>query len=416
MEKQMPRVVVTGLSAITPIGHDLETSWQSLLSGKSGVGQLTRFDCSEYVTRIAAEVKDFDTNPYMTVKEARRMDRFCHFAVASAKMLIKHSGLDKNPIDMTQCGAVIGCGLGGLETIEEFHTKLLKSGPRRVSPFYIPLLIANMAAGQISIATGAKGPNLATTSACASGLHGIGYAYSDIRLGRVKAMITGGVESTITPMAVSGFNAMKALSTNNEFPEKASRPFDLDRDGFVIGEGSGLLLLESLDSALERGATIYAEVAGFGASADAFHMTAPDDSGEGMALAMRQALKEAEASPEQIDHINAHGTSTKLNDASETRAIKEVFGKHAYDILITANKSMIGHTLGAAGGIESVFSVLSIYHSRIPGTINLDTPDPECDLDYCAHGSIARNIRFALCNSFGFGGTNASILFKKFEN
>jgi 3-oxoacyl-[acyl-carrier-protein] synthase II len=229
-------------------------------------------------------------------------------------------------------------------------------------------------------------------------------------------MITGGVESTITPMAVSGFNAMKALSTNNEFPEKASRPFDLDRDGFVIGEGSGLLLLESLDSALERGATIYAEVAGFGASADAFHMTAPDDSGEGMALAMRQALKEAEASPEQIDHINAHGTSTKLNDASETRAIKEVFGKHAYDMLITANKSMIGHTLGAAGGIESVFSVLSVYHSRIPGTINLDTPDPECDLDYCAHGSISRNIRFALCNSFGFGGTNASILFKKFEN
>lgn len=416
MEKQMPRVVVTGLSAITPIGHDLETSWQSLLSGKSGVDQLTRFDCSEYATRIAAEVKDFDTNPYMTVKEARRMDRFCHFAVASAKMLIKHSGLDKNPIDMTQCGAVIGCGLGGLETIEEFHTKLLKSGPRRVSPFFIPLLIANMAAGQISIVTGAKGPNLATTSACASGLHGIGYAYSDIRLGRVKAMITGGVESTITPMAVSGFNAMKALSTNNEFPEKASRPFDLDRDGFVIGEGSGLLLLESLDSALERGATIYAEVAGFGASADAFHMTAPDDSGEGMALAMRQALKEAEASPEQIDHINAHGTSTKLNDASETRAIKEVFGKHAYDMLITANKSMIGHTLGAAGGIESVFSVLSVYHSRIPGTINLDTPDPECDLNYCSHGSISRNIRFALCNSFGFGGTNASILFKKFEN
>lgn len=416
METQMPRVVVTGLSAITPIGHDLETSWQSLLSGISGVSELTRFDCSEYATRIAAEIKDFDTNPYMTVKEARRMDRFCHFAVASAKMLMKHSGLDKKPMDMTRCGAVIGCGLGGLETIEEFHTKLLKSGPRRVSPFYIPLLIANMAAGQISIVTGAKGPNLATTSACASGLHGIGYAYSDIRLGRVKAMISGGVESTITPMAVSGFNAMKALSTNNEFPEKASRPFDLDRNGFVIGEGSGLLLLESLDSALERGATIYAEVAGFGASADAFHMTAPDDSGEGMALAMRQALKEAGASPEQIDHINAHGTSTKLNDASETRAIKEVFGKHAYDMLITANKSMIGHTLGAAGGIESVFSVLSIYHSRIPGTINLDTPDPECDLDYCAQGSVSRNISFALCNSFGFGGTNASILFKKFED
>ncbi len=415
MESQMPRVVVTGLSAITPIGNDLETSWNSLLSGKSGVDNLTRFDCSQYATRIAAEVRDFDTGPYMTIKEARRMDRFCHFAVASAKMLMRHSGLDKDVMDMTQCGALIGCGLGGLETIEEFHTKLLKSGPKRVSPFYIPLLIANMAAGQISIATGVKGPNLATTSACASGLHGIGYAFSDIRLGRAKAMICGGVESTITPMAVSGFNAMKALSTSNEFPEKASRPFDLNRNGFVIGEGSGLLLLETLDSAMERGAEIFAEIIGFGASADAYHMTAPDDSGEGMALAMRQALREGGVSPEQVDHINAHGTSTKLNDVSETRAVKDVFGKHAYDILLTANKSMIGHTLGAAGGIESVFSVLSLYHSRIPGTINLDTPDPECDLDYCSHGTVSRNISFALCNSFGFGGTNASILFKKFD-
>ncbi len=411
----MPRVVVTGLSAITPIGGDLETSWQSLLSGKSGVDKLMRFDCSEYATRIAAEVRDFDASSYMTVKEARRMDRFCQLAVASAKMLMQHSGLDKDVMDMAQCGAIIGCGLGGLETIEEFHSKLLKSGPRRVSPFYIPLLIANMAAGQISIATGAKGPNLATTSACASGLHGIGYAYSDIMLGRAKAMICGGAESTITPMAVSGFNAMKALSTSNEVPEKASRPFDLDRNGFVIGEGSGLLLLESLDNALERQATIYAEVAGFGASADAYHMTAPDDSGEGMALAMRQAIREAGVSPEQVDHINAHGTSTKLNDASETKAIKEVFGRHAHDMILTANKSMIGHTLGAAGGIESVFSVLSLYHSKIPGTINLDTPDPECDLDYCAHGSVSRNIRYALCNSFGFGGTNAAILFKKFD-
>ncbi len=416
MVKQMPRVAVTGLSAITPIGHDLETSWQSLLSGKSGVDRLTRFDCSQYATKIAAEVKDFDTSPYMTIKEAKRMDRFCHFAVASAKMLMQHSGLDRAGMDMDECGALIGCGLGGLETIEEFHTKLMKSGPRRVSPFYIPLLIANMAAGQISIATGARGPNLTTTSACASALHGIGYAFSDIKLGRIRAMITGGVESTITPMAVSGFNAMKALSTSNELPQKASRPFDLHRNGFVIGEGSGLLLLESLDSALERGATIYAEVAGFGASADAFHMTAPDDSGEGMALSMKQALREAGVSPEQVDHINAHGTSTKLNDASETRAIKEVFGKHAYDILLTANKSMIGHALGAAGGIESVFSVMSLYHSKIPGTINLDTPDPECDLDYCARGSVSRNINYALCNSFGFGGTNAAVLFKKYQD
>lgn len=415
MNTKMPRVVVTGLSAVTPVGNDLESSWQALLAGKSGVGKLTRFDCSEYATQIAAEVKNFDTSKYMSAKEAKRMDRFCHLAVASAKMLMEHSKIDKSNFDMTHCGAVIGCGLGGLETIEEFHSKLIKSGPKRISPFYIPLLIANMAAGQISIATGAKGPNVATTSACASGLHGIGYAYSDIKLGRVKAMITGGVESTITPMAVSGFNAMRALSTRNDMPEKASRPFDLSRDGFVIGEGSGLLFLEPLESALDRGATIYAEVVGFGASADAFHMTAPDDSGEGMALAMRQALNEAGVSPEQIDHINAHGTSTKLNDASETRAIKEVFGRHAYDILLTANKSMIGHTLGAAGGIESVFSVMSLFNSKIPGTINLDNPDPECDLDYCAHGTVSRNIRYALCNSFGFGGTNGSILFKKYE-
>ncbi len=415
MQAQMPRVVVTGLSAITPIGKDLESSWQSLLSGRSGVAELTRFDCSNYATKIAAEVKDFDTSPFMSVKEARRMDRFCHFAVASAKMLMQHSGLDRDQMDMSRCGAIIGCGLGGLETIEDFHTKLLQSGPKRISPFYIPLLIANMAAGQISMVTGARGPNLATTSACASGLHGIGYAFSDIRLGRAQAMICGGVESTITPMAVSGFNAMKALSTSNESPEKASRPFDLHRNGFVIGEGSGLLLLETLDSALERGATIYAEVVGFGASADAFHMTAPDESGQGMALAMKQALNEAGVAPEQVEHINAHGTSTKLNDASETRAVKEVFGRHAYDMLLTANKSMIGHSLGAAGGIESVFSVLSLYYSKIPGTINLETPDPECDLDYCAHGTVSRKIRFALCNSFGFGGTNASILFKEFE-
>ncbi|WP_028575576.1 beta-ketoacyl-ACP synthase II [Desulfonatronovibrio hydrogenovorans] len=411
----MPRVVVTGLSAITPIGNDLDSSWQSLLSGVSGVDRLTRFDCSEYATQIAAQVKEFDTNDYMSPKEAKRMDRFCHFAVASAKMLMENAGVSRDNMDMTQCGAIIGCGLGGLETIEEFHSKLIKSGPKRISPFYIPLLIANMAAGQISITTGAKGPNLATTSACASGVHGVGYAYSDIKLGRVKAMISGGVESTITPMAVSGFNAMKALSVSNHEPQKASRPFDLNRNGFVIGEGSGLLFLESLDSALQREATIYAEVVGFGASADAFHMTAPDESGEGMALAMKQAIREAGISPEQVDHINAHGTSTKLNDASETKAVKEVFGKHAYDILLTANKSMIGHTLGAAGGIEGVFSVLSLYHSKVPGTINLDTPDPECDLDYCAHGTVSRNIRYALCNSFGFGGTNGSILFKKYE-
>ncbi len=411
----MPRVVVTGISAVTPIGTDLEQSWDNLLAGKSGVDRITRFDTSQYTTQIAAEVKDFDPTLYMGFKEAKRMDRFCHFAVAAARMLMQDSGLGPENMDMDQCGVIMGSGLGGLETIEEFHTKLLKSGPKRVSPFYIPLLIGNMAAGQISIISGAKGPNLATTSACASGLHAIGYSFSDIKLGRAQAMITGGVESTITPMALSGFNAMKALSVKNESPGHASRPFDLNRDGFVIGEGSGQLLLETLESAQERGAKIYAEVVGFGASADAYHMTAPDDSGEGMALAMRQALREAGVTPEQVDHINTHGTSTPLNDICETKAIKEVFGKHAYDMLLTGNKSMIGHTLGAAGGIESVFSIKSLYHGKIPGTINLETPDPECDLDYCGMGTVNRKINYALCNSFGFGGTNGCILFKRFE-
>ncbi|WP_291322023.1 beta-ketoacyl-ACP synthase II [Desulfonatronospira sp.] len=411
----MPRVVVTGLSALTPIGNNLEQSWESLLAGKSGVDHLTRFDCTGFPSRIAAQVKDFDPTSYMSAKEAKRMDRFCHLGVAGARMLIQDSGLTSDNMDMEQCGVLLGCGLGGLETIEEFHSKLLKSGPRRVSPFYIPLLIANMVAGQISIATGVKGPNLVTTSACASGMHAIGYAFSDIMLGRARAMITGGVESTITPMALSGFSAMKALSTRNDDPQGASRPFDKDRDGFVIGEGSGQMLLESLDSARERGARIYAEVVGFGASADAFHITAPDDSGEGMATCMKMALREAGVDPEQVDHINAHGTSTYLNDITETRAIKEVFGKHAYDILLTANKSMIGHTLGAAGGIEGVFSTKSLYHGQVPGTINLDTADAECDLDYCGHGSVTRHINYALCNSFGFGGTNGCILFKKFE-
>jgi 3-oxoacyl-[acyl-carrier-protein] synthase II len=409
------RVVVTGMAGVTPIGNDLKESWTNLLAGKSGVGKLTRFDCSQYATQIAAEVKDLDITKYMPYKQVKRMDRFTHFAIAASKMLMSDTGLEGTSLG-EQCGVILGCGLGGMETIEEFHTKLLKTGPKRISPFYIPILISNMASGQISIATGARGPNLATTSACASGLHAIGYAYSDIKLGRVKAMITGGVESTVTPMAVSGFNAMRALSTRNQEPEKASRPFDRDRDGFIIGEGCGLLMLESLESAKERGAEIYAEVLGFGASADAFHMTAPEESGEGMSLAIKGALKEAQIPPEEIDHINAHGTSTHLNDLCETRAIKKVFGKHSKNLSLTANKSMVGHMLGAAGGIESVFSVMTLKEGIIPGTINLDNPDEECDLDYTANGSKKQDVRYALCNSFGFGGTNASLLFTKFQN
>jgi 3-oxoacyl-[acyl-carrier-protein] synthase II len=409
------RVVVTGLSAISPLGNDLESSWNGLVNGASGIGPITRFDCSEYATQIAGEVKGFDPEKFIPRKQISRMDRFNHFALASAQMLLEHSGLVIENDTGEEVGILLGCGLGGLETIEEFHSKLIKKGPSRVSPFYIPKLISNIAAGQIAIHTQAKGPNLVTTSACASGVHSIGYAYSDIKLGRVDCMICGGVESTITPMAVSGFNAMRALSTRNHEPEKASRPFDKDRDGFIISEGSGFLMLESLEHALDRGATIYGEVCGFGASADAYHITAPDQSGAGMSRAMHMALNEAAVAPQDVDHINAHGTSTPFNDLSETRAIKRLFGTQAYNLSVTANKSMIGHMLGAAGGIESVFSVMTLHHGLIPGTVNLEDPDEECDLDYVAEGSRKKQVDYALCNSFGFGGTNACLLFKRFE-
>lgn len=409
------RVVVTGMATVSPLGNDLETSWSGLVSGRSGISPITRFDCSRYSTRIAGEIKDFNPEDYIPRKQIRRMDRFNQYAMACSKMLLEHSGFKINQENDNYTGIILGCGLGGLETIEEFHTKLIKRGPEKISPFYIPKLISNMATGQIAIETGAKGPNLVTTSACASGVHSIGYAYSDIKLGRVNAMISGGTEATITPMGIAGFTAMKALSTRNDNPEKASRPFDKDRDGFVPAEGCGLILLESLDHALARGANIYAEVCGFGASADAYHITAPDESGGGMAKAMQVAIQEAEISPDDIDHINAHGTSTIWNDICETRAIKRVFGSHAYDIPISANKSMIGHMLGAAGGIESVFSVMSLYQGVLPGTINVQEQDPECDLDYIVEGTRKKDINYVLCNSFGFGGTNACILYKKFE-
>ncbi len=410
------RVVVTGLSAITPLGNDLETSWKGLLAGKSGIGPITRFDCTEFNSKIAGEVKQFEPGRYIPRKQIQRMDRFNHFAVAGSSMLLEQAGLVIDPEHGSkEVGILLGCGLGGLETIEEFHTRLLKKGPSRISPFYIPKLISNIAAGQIAIFTKAKGPNLVTTSACASGVHSIGYAFSDIKLGRVKAMICGGVESTITPMAVSGFNAMRALSERNAEPERASRPFDQERDGFVIAEGCGFLLLEELEHAKERGATIYGELLGFGASADAYHITAPDESGAGMAQAMQSAIKEAELDVREVEHINAHGTSTPWNDLCETRAIKNVFGSHAYNLSITANKSMIGHALGAAGGIESVFSVMTLDQGIIPGTINLEHPDPECDLDYVAQGSRQEQAQTVLCNSFGFGGTNACILFQRYK-
>ncbi|GAB1408936.1 beta-ketoacyl-ACP synthase II [Desulfovibrionales bacterium] len=409
------RVVVTGLSALTPIGNTLKESWDNLVAGISGIAPLTLFDCTGFETRIAGELKHFDPTAYMSIKDAKRMDRFVQISVAAARQLIEHCGLTITEDNAHECSVLLGCGLGGLSTIEEFHSKLLQSGPRRISPFYIPMLIANMAAGQVSMLTGAKGPNLVTTSACASGTHAIGYAFSDIKLGRVKACITGGVESTITPMGVSGFNALKALSTANDDPQAASRPFDAERTGFVIGEGAGLLLLEELEHAKARGATIYAEMLGYGASADAFHITAPEESGAGMALSMHNALRDAECAPTDIDFINAHGTSTKLNDKTETKAIKRVFGEHAYAMPITANKSMIGHLLGAAGGVEAVFTALSLHTGIVPGTINQTTPDPDCDLDYTPGASRQVNPRCGMSNSFGFGGTNASIILRRYE-
>ncbi len=409
------RVVVTGLSALTPIGNTVQESWDNLVAGVCGIGPITLFDCSAFETRIAGELKNFDPAAYMSAKEAKRMDRFVQISVAAGKQLMENCGLAITDDNAAEVGVLLGCGLGGLSTIEEFHSKLLQSGPRRISPFYIPMLIANMAAGQISIVTGAKGPNLVTTSACASATHAIGYAFSDIKLGRIKACITGGAESTITPMGVSGFNALKALSTANDNPQTASRPFDSDRTGFIIGEGAGLLMLEELEHAKARGATIYAEMIGYGASGDAFHITAPEESGAGMALAMRGALRDAECNPTDIDFINAHGTSTKLNDKTETKALKLVFGDHAYKMPITANKSMIGHLLGAAGGAEAVFTALSLRTGIVPGTINQDTPDPDCDLDYTPNASRQVNPAIGMSNSFGFGGTNASIILRRFE-
>ena len=409
------RVVVTGLSTITPIGNDLETTWRNMLAGKSGVGPITQFDTSNFATKIAASVKDFDPGKYMDVKQARRMEKFTQYAVACARMLLDDASYEITPANADRVGTMIGVGLGGLDTIEENHSKLLSAGPKRITPFFIPIIIANMAAGQVSIMCGARGPNLCATTACASGLHAIGYAYTDIKLGRADAIICGGAESTVSPLGIAGFNAMKALSTRNSEPERASRPFDRDRDGFVMGEGCGLLLLESLESAKARGARIYGEVVGFGASADAYHMAAPPEDGDGMARSMRAALKEAGRQPFDVEHINCHATSTPAGDMCEIKAIKTVFGEHAPKIALTANKSLFGHLLGAAGGVETAIAVKGLAEGIIPPTINLENPDPNMDLD-CVTGAPRKlDMRYALSNSFGFGGTNCSVLLKKYD-
>ncbi len=408
------RVVVTGLGLVTPVGIGVHESWDNLCRGKSGLGPITHFDASAFRTRIAGEVKNFKAQDFVAQKMIKRLDVFVHFALAAARMAMEQSGLTITSELAPYVGVMTGCGLGGLRTLEDTHTVLLSRGPDRISPFFIPMLIANMAPGQIAIEYGAKGPNLAIETACAAGNHAIGDSYKLIQRGTAKAMICGGVEAVITPLAVGGFCAMRALSTRNEEPEKASRPFDKDRDGFVVAEGSGIMILEELEFAQERGAPILAEIAGYGLTGDAYHMTAPSPDGDGAIRCMKMALDDAGLNPEAVDYINAHGTSTDLNDTAETLAIKAVFKEHSYKLAVSSTKSMTGHLLGGAGGVESVFSVLTIRDGLIPPTINLDHPDPQCDLDYVPGQARRADVRVAMTNSFGFGGTNAVLIFKKY--
>jgi 3-oxoacyl-[acyl-carrier-protein] synthase II len=414
MEKR--RVVVTGLGLVTPLGIGAEKSWEGLVQGKSGIRRITHFDSSAFATQIAGEVEGFNPEDYIEPKEIKKMDRFIHLGLAAATMAMGDAQLKVDEENAARVGVYVGAGMGGLTTIEHYHKVFLEKGPRRITPFFIPMLIINLAAGQISIRFGAKGPNVAPATACATGSHSIGDAFRVIQRGDADAMIAGGTESVITTMGIGGFNAMKALSTRNDEPGRASRPFDRDRDGFVMGEGSGIMVLEELGHALKRGAKIYAELIGYGLTADAYHITSPAPEGEGAARCMTMALHDAEVEPPAVDYINAHGTSTKYGDELETTAIKTVFREHAYALAVSSTKSMTGHLLGAAGGVEAVVCCLSIRDSIIPPTINLDNPDTGCDLDYVAHTARQKEVRYALSNSFGFGGTNACLLFKKFAN
>jgi len=410
------RVVVTGVGMITPVGVGVDSSWNNLISGISGIGKITQFDAFAFPTQIAGEVKGFNPEDYIEPKEIKKMDRFIHFAVAAASMAINDSRLKITEKNADRAGVIVGSGIGGLHAIEHYHSVFLEKGPRKISPFFIPMLIVNLAAGQISIRFGAKGPNSAMATACATGSHAIGDAYKLIQRGDADIMIAGGTEAVITPLGIGGFNAMKALSTRNDEPQKASRPFDAGRDGFVMGEGAGIVILEPLEDAQNRGAKIYAEIVGYGMSADAYHITSPSPGGEGAARCMTMALKDAGITPPDVDYINAHGTSTKYGDELETHAIKTVFGEHAYKVAVSSTKSMTGHLLGAAGGVEAVVTVLSICHEIVAPTINLDNPDPDCDLDYVPQRSRKMTVNYGLTNSFGFGGTNACLLFKKFED
>ena len=407
------RVVITGMGLITPLGIGVDETWSALCAGKSGIAEITRFNASAFDTQIAGEVKGFVPEDFLPKKEAKRTQPFIAYAVAAARLALENSGLVINSGNADRIGVLTGCGIGGLDMLEKNHTILQNKGPKRVSPFLIPMMIGNMAPGMISIYLGAKGPNSSVATACAAGTHAIGDAYKLIKYGAADAMIAGGVESTITPTAFAGFNAMKALSTRNDAPEKASRPFDRDRDGFVIGEGSGILILETLEGALERGTRIYAEVIGIGMSGDGHHMAAPAPNGEGAARCMEAALKDAGISYYDIDYINAHGTSTQLNDLYESMAIKKVFKEKASQIPISSTKSMTGHLLGGAGGIEAVFSTLTLDTGIMPPTINFENPDDGCDLDYIPNVARKGDVKTVMSNSFGFGGTNGSLIFRK---
>ena len=407
------RVVVTGLGLVSPLGTGVEKNWQALMEGRSGIRKISRFAADGFASRIAGEVPDFKAENYIEAKEIKKMDLFIQYAIGAATMAMDDSGLKIDDQSAEGVGVIIGVGLCGLETIETTKEALLNGGPRKISPFFIPKVISNLAPGHVAIRFGAKGVNWTPTSACASGTHAIGEAFHLIRRGVQDAVIAGGAEATITPLGVGGFAAMKALSTRNEEPEQASRPFDKDRDGFVIGEGSGILILEEREQALKRGAKIYAEVIGYAANGDAHHMTAPSPEGEGAARCMRLALKDSGIAPTDIDYINAHGTSTEYNDANETTAIKAVFGEQAAKLAVSSTKSMTGHLLGAAGAVEGVYSTLALHHGMIPPTINYQTPDPVCALDYVPNKPRQANIEIALSNSFGFGGTNGCVIFRR---
>ncbi|NVN89515.1 MAG: beta-ketoacyl-ACP synthase II [Desulfuromonadales bacterium] len=409
----MRRVVITGVGAVSPLGIGNNVNWDALTSGKSGIGPITRFDASDIPVKIAGEVKDFNAEDFFDKKEVKKMDLFIQYAMAAADFAMTDSGLVINDENAERVGVLVGSGLGGLPAIEKYHVAMMEGGIKKISPFFIPMLIINLAPGHISIKYGAKGPNISSVSACATGTHSIGDAFHIIKRGDADAMIAGGTEATVTPLAIGGFAVMKALSTCNDAPEKASRPFDKDRDGFILSEGAGIVVMEEYESAKKRGAKIYAEVVGYGLTGDAYHMTAPASGGEGAARCMKMALKNAGVNPDQVTYINAHGTSTPFNDLNETLAIKSVFGDHAYKLMVSSTKSMTGHLLGAAGGLEAAICCMAMDKGVVPPTINYETPDPECDLDYVPNTARNATIEYAMSNSLGFGGTNATLLFKK---